>query len=151
MTYDELVDLGMVLAAVRGLTDEVKALRGEVKLLRTATDTAFGEAQRVNKLVHKLACMEPDTDPECPVALSDAPPRRDTLSDLDEYSSVTAAAVQAATRAAIDEVRRHRSTRPLAIVGPFGLQIKGGAAVVIAVAVLATLGYVVAPHLGWLR
>ena len=74
MTHDELVDLGMLIAEVRRLTDEVQALRAEVKTLKTATDTAFHAAQKVNKLVHRLSCMEEDTDPDCPVAIHDTEP-----------------------------------------------------------------------------
>ena len=127
MTHDELVDLGMVLAEVRELSGDVKALRAEVKVLKEATDTAFHAAQKVNKLVHKLSCMEEDTDPDCPVSLSEHPRHRESLhsvSELEEYSTVTAAAVKAATQAAIDTVKRSRSGFPIQFSSPNGWAVK---------------------------
>jgi hypothetical protein len=151
MTDSELV--GQLLAAVARLELNLKGLREEIQeqktdscerlasvehrlskleanfsLIKDAADKAFHEASRVNRLVHRLSCMEEDTNPDClPIRDTERAPHRESLhsvNDLEEYSSVTAAAVQAATKAAIDAVKKSRSNFPIQFSTPGGWAIK---------------------------
>jgi hypothetical protein len=153
MTQEELV--GKLLAAVARLEVNVGGLREEIQesksdscdrltsvehrlsrlesnfgLIKDAADKAFLEASRVNRLVHKLSCMEPDTDPECPISINDTerpPEHRNTLhsvDDVEELSSVTAAIVTAATTAAVKEARRQKSNFPIQFSTPGGWALK---------------------------
>src|SRR5271157_5328423 len=141
MTEQELIDLALVskelmrlagaidkvIDKVKELAERIKTLEENQEKLKDAADKAFYAANKLNHRVSHLQCLEPDTDPECPAALSEPAEYRESLhsvshshecssaSDLEEYSAVTSAAVGAATKAAIEVVRKHRSQAPVEV------------------------------------
>jgi chromosome segregation ATPase len=132
MTEQELIDLALVskelmrlagaidkvIDKVKELAERIKTLEENQERLKDAADKAFYAANKLNHRVSHLQCLEPDTDPECPAALSEPAEYRESLhsvSDLEEYSAVTSAAVGAATKAAIEVVRKHRSQAPVEV------------------------------------
>jgi chromosome segregation ATPase len=120
-------ELRNVKAELSELKERTRSLEENQAKLKDAAHKAFNAASKLNETVRHLQCLEPDTDPDCPTALSDPPAHRQSLqsiSDIEEYSSVTAAAVGAATKAAIDVVKAHRSQRPPVEVTGFGWTVK---------------------------
>ena len=146
MNNKELLDLAQVnrelmrlAVAVESNNQRVSTLETNQQLLKEAADRAFHAANKLNNTVRHLQCLEPDTEPDCPEALNEPPAHRQSLqsvSDIDEYSAVTSAAVGAATRAAIDVVRKHRSQAPVQVEW-LGWKIK---APLLAFIILITLG-----------
>jgi hypothetical protein len=84
MTQDELVDLGLLLAAIRRVEDKQDEQKKAMHLMNT-------ELMRMRYRIGKLACVddnegpEPDTDPDCPAVLPDSTEmHRKTLLSISE-------------------------------------------------------------------
>jgi len=137
MTQDELVDLGKVLATVTRLD-------GTVQLLRQ-------ETIRLHETVRRLPCMLEQTDPDCPVAIQDAPHHEKLHSYTDDEDSIVRAAVGAATAAAIDAVKGHKSTPPFAFTFPNGIGFRISAAGAAIVGVGATIWWLFNHVQTWIR
>lgn len=132
------------------LEQRIETFGATVALLRDATANATDEAARLNHLVHKLSCLEPDTDPAIPCALESAPPAHHrtfhSSEELDEFSEVTSATIKAIMPAVVDAVRKSRSSFPIQFSTPGGWAVKLSAVGAIIIAVLA-IGWWMLKHL----